>query len=331
MRVSELVLLLAENWNCVARQRIEEKKMAKTRNEDTATVEGFGKEWGKFTQKEMSAAERDKLFSKYFSIVDWEKRPERVLDMGCGSGRWDVPLAPMVGEVVAADASKEALEVARANVQANNVSFVECTPDTLPFTDGTFDLIFSLGVLHHLPSTEGAIGSLAAKLAPGGQLLIYLYYAFDNRPGWFRMVWRMSDFVRRGISNLPFGLRYAASQVMAIFVYWPLARIAKYFPVPASWPLNFYADCSFYVMRTDALDRFGTKLEKRFTKDEITKMLEAAKLEQIRFRERAILGVRGEKAVVKASRGTRWLEHGLGLADCGADERFKRFGWNDIA
>jgi SAM-dependent methyltransferase len=259
--------------------------MAKTKNVDAATVEGFGKEWGKFTQVELSAAERDKLLAKYFAIVDWAKRPERVLDMGCGSGRWDVPLAPLVGQIVAVDASREALEVARSNVQAANVTFVECTPDTLPFADGYFDLIFSLGVLHHLPSTEGAIRSLAAKIAPGGQLLIYLYYAFDNRPGWFRMLWRISDFIRRGISNLPFALRYAASQLMAIFVYWPLARVAKYFPVPESWPLKFYADCSFYVMRTDALDRFGTKLEKRFTKKEITEMLEAAKLENIRFSE----------------------------------------------
>jgi SAM-dependent methyltransferase len=257
--------------------------MAKPGNIDAATVEGFGKEWGKFTQETLSAAEREQLFARYFSLIDWSKKPRRVLDMGCGSGRWDVLVAPLVNELVAADASPEALEVAKRNVSAPNVSFVECSPETLPFPDGHFDLIFSLGVLHHLPDTQAAIKSLARKIAPGGLLLLYLYYAFDNRPAWFRRIWKLSDLLRRGVSRLPFLPRYLLSQIIALFVYWPLARTAKHLPVPASWPLKSYADRSFYVMRTDALDRFGTKLEKRFTKQQIVAMLEAAHLEDISF------------------------------------------------
>src|SRR5258708_8712353 len=203
--------------------------------------------------------------------------------MGCGSGRWDVLAAPLVSEWVAADASREALEVARRNVQASNVSFIEATPDSLPYPDGYFDFIFSLGVLHHLPDTQGAIRSLADKLRPGGTLLVYLYYAFDNRPCWFRAVWKVSDLGRRFISRLPFPLRYVMSQIIALCVYWPLARTAKYLPVFDSWPLKFYANRSLYVMRADALDRFGTRLEKRFTKREIAQMLESAGLGKIRF------------------------------------------------
>jgi|SRR5437016_2430666 len=257
--------------------------MVKPENLDAATVEGFGKEWGKFTQEALSAADRELLFAKYFSLIDWTTRPKRALDMGCGSGRWDVVVAPLVGELVAADASPEALKVAKRNVRASNVSFVECSPETLPFSDGYFDFIFSLGVLHHLPDTPAAIESLACKLAPGGRLLLYLYYAFDNRPAWFRGIWKLSDLLRRCTSRLPFSLRYGLSQIIALFVYWPLARTAKYLPVHDSWPLRIYADHSFYVMRTDALDRFGTKLEQRFTKQQIVAMLDAARLEDIRF------------------------------------------------
>lgn len=256
-------------------------------NLDASTVEGFGKEWSKFSQEALEAKERKQIFAKYFSLIDWSKKPGKVLDMGCGSGRWDVLVAPLVGELVAADASWEALEVAKRNVRAPNVSFAECTPETLPFPDGYFDLIFSLGVLHHLPDTEGAIESLACKLVPGGRMLLYLYYAFDNRPAWFRCIWKLSDQLRQRISSLPFFLRYAMSQLMALFVYWPLARTAKYLPVPESWPLKFYTDRTFYVMRTDALDRFGTKLEKRFTKPQIVAMLKAARLEDIRFSDNA--------------------------------------------
>ena len=255
----------------------------KPTNLDAETVEGFGKEWGKFTQEALSAAERQQLFAKYFSLIDWTKKPKKALDMGCGSGRWDVLVAPLVDDLVVADASPEALEVARLNLHALNVSFVNCSPETLPYPDGHFDFIFSLGVLHHLPDTQAAINSLVCKLTRDGRLLLYLYYAFDNRPAWFRAIWKLSDLLRRCVSGLPFFLRYALSQLIALFVYWPLARVAKYLSVSASWPLRFYADRSFYVMRTDALDRFGTKLERRFTKQQIIAMLEAAHLEDIRF------------------------------------------------
>jgi SAM-dependent methyltransferase len=252
-------------------------------NIDTATVEGFGKEWSRFTQEDLTDRERAQVFAKYFSLIDWTRKPQTALDMGCGSGRWDVLVAPLVGQLVAADASPEALGVARRNVRAPNVSFVECTPETLPFPDGHFDFIFSLGVLHHLPDTQAAIRSLASKLAAGGTLLVYLYYAFDNRPVWFRNIWKISDLFRRGISRLPFFLRYTLSQAIAVLIYWPLARAAAHLPVPDSWPLKFYAGRSVYVMRTDALDRFGTRLEKRYTKEYVAIMLDAAGLEDIRF------------------------------------------------
>lgn len=257
----------------------------KTVDWDPETVQGFGQEWSKFTQQQLSDSERKEVFNKYFCLIDWGKKPAKALDMGCGSGRWALLVAPLVDQLVAADASRDALQVARCNVTAPNVTFIEATPGTLPFADGYFDLIFSLGVLHHVPDTGGAIRALATKLSFGGVLLLYLYYAFDNRPRWFRMLWRITDWCRRFVSHLPFPLRYIFSQIVALFVYWPLARIAKYFPVPDSWPLKFYADRSFYFMRTDALDRFGTRLEKRFTRREITAMLESAGLGHIRFSE----------------------------------------------
>ena len=88
---------------------------------------------------------------------------------------------------------------------------------------------------------------------------------------------------------MPHGLRYAVSQVIAGFVYWPLARAAKLAETlginVANFPLSSYRDCGFYVIRTDALDRFGTRLEQRFTKTEIKIMMESAGLENIRFSE----------------------------------------------
>jgi len=275
----------------------ERQKPAKEANVDLGTVHGFGEEWSAFTQAQMTDQERLELFIDYFSLIDWTKRPKQAMDFGCGSGRWSVIVAPRVERLVAVDASPAALAVARRNVTGANVTFELATPDALPFPDGQFDLIFSIGVLHHVPDTEGAIRSLSRKLSSGGTLLLYLYYAFDNRPPWFGVLWKITDLGRRTISRLPFPLRYAASQIIALFVYLPLARAAKYFPVSDSWPLKLYADRSFYVMRTDALDRFGTKLEKRFTRGQIIWMLESCGLRDIRFSEKGPLWVCAAKSV----------------------------------
>jgi hypothetical protein len=77
------------------------------------------------------------------------------------------------------------------------------------------------------------------------------------------------------------------SQILAAIIYLPLARGAKIFERlgfdVGKFPLSQYRDRSFYVMRNDALDRFGTRLEQRFTKEEITAMMQRAGLFDIAF------------------------------------------------
>jgi hypothetical protein len=93
--------------------------------------------------------------------------------------------------------------------------------------------------------------------------------------------------MRRVICRLPYGLKLGVSQLIAMLVYFPFARTAKLLEklgIPVhSWPLSTYRKRSFYSMRTDALDRFGTKLEHRFTRNEIQAMMESAGLENVRF------------------------------------------------
>ena len=97
----------------------------------------------------------------------------------------------------------------------------------------------------------------------------------------------ISDLIRKIISILPTGLKHFCCDAIALTVYWPFARVARlldYFDVmPDSWPLSYYRDRDFYVLRTDALDRFGTRLEQRFSREEIQKMLERAGFENIQF------------------------------------------------
>lgn len=259
-------------------------------NRDDKTVAGFGDEWTRFDQSALESAEHEELFEKYFGIFPWDELPTSPcgFDMGCGSGRWAKLVAPRVAELNCIDASPEALEVARRNLASlSNCQLIQGSFESIPLEDNSMDFGYSLGVLHHIPSTRKGLNACIEKLKPGAPFLLYIYYAFDNRNAAFRALWRLSDRVRRQISRAPMGARYAASQAIAAGVYWPLARTARALERHGkdvdAFPLSFYRDTSFYTMRTDALDRFGTRLEKRFTKRQIENMMREAGLERIRF------------------------------------------------
>ena len=263
-------------------------------NLDPAVVEGFGQEWQRFDHLEFAEHDAAELFDGYFAIFPWHALPAGAvgIDAGCGSGRWARRVAPRVGTLHCVDASAGALAVAaRALAEQTNCVLHQATVDNMPLADASADFGYSLGVLHHIPDTLSALQACTSKLKPGAPFLLYLYYAFDNRPAWFRVLWRGSDLLRRVVARLPFRLRSALAEMLAVFVYWPLARLAR---VAASmgagvdtFPLSAYRDRSFYVMRTDALDRFGTRLEQRFTRAQIEAMMRAARLGRVVFSEQS--------------------------------------------
>lgn len=260
-------------------------------NIDIKTVAGFGDQWTRFSQESVPEAELRRLFNEYFEVFPWENLPANAtgFDLGSGSGRWARFVAERVGKLHCIDANADALEVARRNLRgAVNCEFHHASVDQIPLPDNSVDFGYSLGVLHHVPNTQNGITDCVRKLKPGAPFLLYLYYRFDNRRVWFQMLWRVSDVVRQVVSRMPNALRYSLSQVIAAFVYWPLARLAlaleKIDVSVQHLPLSHYKNLSFYSMRTDALDRFGTRLEQRFTKKEIQAMMENAGLENIRFR-----------------------------------------------
>lgn len=260
-------------------------------NIDLKTVDGFGDEWVRFDQSELSESEQTKLFESYFSIFPWHHLPKDAegFDAGCGSGRWAKMVARRVGLLHCIEPSV-ALDVSRKNLASlGNCIFHNVGLEAMPVDDGSMDFGYSLGVLHHIPDTQAGIKSCVQKLKTGAPLLLYLYYAFDNRPRWFQTVWYLSDVIRGLISSCPYGLRYFFSQVIATFVYLPISRFSLVMEKMGfnvnNIPLSAYRKLSFYTMRTDALDRFGTRLEKRFSREQIKVMMENAGLERIEFSE----------------------------------------------
>src|SRR5947209_17223762 len=235
------------------------------RNLDEDTVAGFGQEWSEYDQAELGTDDLRSIFDSYFSIFPFDELPPDAegFDLGCGSGRWADLVLAKVGRLHCIDASDLALNVARRRLAGRSpVTFHQASVDDMPLADGSQDFGYSLGVLHHVPDTAAAVAACARKLKPGAPFLVYLYHSFDNRPFWYRLLWVASDLARKGISRMPFALRKNFTSVIAALVYWPLSRAAKLAERMGNdvvdYPLSIYRDRHFYVMRTDALDRFGT-------------------------------------------------------------------------
>jgi ubiquinone/menaquinone biosynthesis C-methylase UbiE len=263
-------------------------------NIDRKVVDGFGQEWDAYDQTSLSPVEYQELFERYFRIFPFDDLPPAAegFDLGCGSGRWAAGIInePQVGTLHCIDPASPALAVAKRRLGDHaKARFHLAAADTIPLQDASQDFGYSLGVLHHVPDTQAALAACVQKLKCGAPFLVYLYYSMDNKPGWFRSLWAVSDFVRSGVCRLPFPIRRGVTTAVAAMIYWPLARmagLAERIGVPvANMPLSAYRQASFYTMRTDSLDRFGTRLEQRFSRHQISQMMENAGLVDLRFSE----------------------------------------------
>jgi 2-polyprenyl-3-methyl-5-hydroxy-6-metoxy-1,4-benzoquinol methylase len=247
-------------------------------NIDEKTVTSFGEEWLKFNT--FNDEEIRRAGNEYFDIVPDEYFVEKsVLDMGCGTGRWTKYVSQKAASIDAVDPSQAIFAAANLLQDCANVRLSQVAVDHLPFADDSFDFVFSLGVLHHIPDTTQAMQKCVNKLKPDGYFLVYLYYNMDNRNVFFKTLFYLSNIVRLGISKLPGKLKRFFCDILAIVIYVPfvflsiilesigLKKIIKHIP------LSYYRNKSFTIIRNDSLDRFGTPLEQRFSKETIENMM----------------------------------------------------------
>ncbi len=260
------------------------------KNIDLATANSFGEEWEKFSQEHLNLKEAKRRFEEYFHIFPWDELPEKAegIDIGCGSGRWDKFVAPRVEKLHCVEPAEKAINIAKKQLASfNNIEFHNSSLNDLTIRPASQDFCFSLGVLHHVPNTFDALQSCVRLLKPKAPILIYLYYKFDNRSKWFRLLWKISDKIRKGIIKLPSKYKNLVCEIIAFVVYLPFAKVSlildKLSMDVSSFPLSYYRNYSFYSMRTDARDRFGTPIEHRFNRSEIIEMCHKAGLENIVF------------------------------------------------
>jgi SAM-dependent methyltransferase len=262
----------------------------KDSNIDMVTVDSFGDEWQAFHGFE--EAEIEKLGDEYFDIITPQmlNKSSLVLEVGCGSGRFLKYLSNKAGTIVGVDPSHAVYAADNLLGPRENVVLVKASANDLPFADGCFDFVYSIGVLHHIPDTYKAMQACVDKVKKGGYFFTYLYYDLDNRGLLFRSIFNLSTVLRRGVSKLPGKSKRMVCDLLAVGLYMPfigLSRVLRSFGVKEGLrrkiPLHGYENKSFYIIRNDALDRFGTPLEQRFTKKQITEMMEGCGLSEIVF------------------------------------------------
>lgn len=253
------------------------------RNFDQKVLKSFGQEWAKFPFNDSLNDEYlDRIFEGYTSTIDLNSfgiQNSVAADFGAGSGRWTSRFAPSFRLIYAVEPSLDAFKILEAKFQSNEkVVPLNETIGNCSIEAESLDLAISLGVLHHLPDTNLAIREISKKLCSGGTFLCYLYYKLEDQPWHLRQIFRLVDVARKIVSQMPFKLKYFSTSIIAISVYFPLARFAKLLDNlgfnATLIPLHSYSKMPFIVMRNDALDRFGTSLEKRFNKKDIMTMLQ---------------------------------------------------------
>ena len=257
----------------------------KDENLDQGVIDGFGHEWAAFDYAETETAEAlDAQFAAYcapLDLGDFNPTTSVAGDFGAGSGRWSSRLAPYFSLVYALEPSNGASQVLRRKFTGDpKIVVLQETVGANSIPAASLDLAMSLGVLHHIPDTALAIKDVSRSVKPGGVFLCYLYYNLENKPTYYKVIFKGVNVMRRVISASPQPIRRLSATIIAALVYWPLARLSKVLSKlgrnTSNLPLHHYADMPFVMLANDALDRFGTSLEQRFSKAEITEMLRAA-------------------------------------------------------
>lgn len=293
-----------------------------------AYAASFSFEWKRWRRTQFDTATRqtsETTFLASTGIRAADLRGKLVLDAGCGAGRY-MDLAAQAGaEVLGVDLSL-AIEVAKENLgHYPNTHFIQADLLALPLRPGIFDVAYSLGVLHHTPSTRYGFSQVAQRVKPGGEVALWVYprrrltETFRYFPGQvnevlahdvrFRVPPRGMGLMRRlaplldGImetssrverfftTRLPARWLYALCHV-AIPLYY-LYRIPLFYPLRLVTKIAMDPDPEWRAL--DTFDWYSTKYQWKHTYEEVRAWFAESRLEDIALLPCPV-AVRGRKA-----------------------------------
>jgi SAM-dependent methyltransferase len=136
-------------------------------------VASFGRQWNRY---DVARPEEDEATFRVKTGLDPRELGGRlVLDAGCGGGRYARLLGCHGARVVGVDLSSAVDKAAALCAELANVAIVQADLLDLPVAEATFDLVYSIGVLHHTPDPRRAFAQIARRVKPGGRLAVWLY------------------------------------------------------------------------------------------------------------------------------------------------------------
>ena len=141
--------------------------------------ERFGYEWHNYAEMRPEYAEQFRRWTVHLAPDDW--RGKLFLDVGCGMGRnsyWPMTFGAAGG--LAIDVDQRSLASARRTLAPYPQVEVRERSAYAIDEDGRFDIVFSIGVIHHLEAPETALAAMVKAAKPGGQVLIWVYGRENN-------------------------------------------------------------------------------------------------------------------------------------------------------
>lgn len=149
--------------------------------QEKRTVNAFGKEWGIFNHSEGYLGSQDLFFDFVRGLKPADFNDKTVLDAGCGNGRW-AKIMSLLGckNIIAMDYSSSVDQCFRNTRDCDNVVVVQGSIYNPPFPRGKFDLIFSIGVIDHLPDPKKGIELLRDFIHKEGRISFWVYALEGN-------------------------------------------------------------------------------------------------------------------------------------------------------
>lgn len=136
-------------------------------------LESFGLQWNRY---EVAHDDEDRAtFQAKTGVRLQELAGLRVLDAGCGGGRYCKVAGEAGANVVAADHSAAVEKAAQLCRHLDNVSFLQADLKRLPLPPESFDVVFSIGVMHHDEETRAVFDAVTKMVKPGGRMAVWLY------------------------------------------------------------------------------------------------------------------------------------------------------------
>ncbi|MBI3770067.1 MAG: class I SAM-dependent methyltransferase [Deltaproteobacteria bacterium] len=249
-----------------------------------AYAESFGLQWKTFSRVQLDSgrlADSERRFRSETALQPSDVRGKVVLEAGCGMGRFlDIVSRDGAALAVGIDLSS-AVDAAAENLgRRDNVLIGQADIFKLPFKPGSFDVVYSIGVLHHTPSAERAFKALVPLVAPGGTIAISVYAA-TVKPGvgWALNIFRRQAF-RVVTRRLPRRLLLWWSQY-AVPLFWAIDKIPVVRYVRYLFPVLIYKDYPLDWSVLDTFDTYATQLESRHRPKEVFRWFREMRLADI--------------------------------------------------